>query len=290
MNCDVKRSPNVMTDGAMCMRDVVALTTERIQQFFHRPDSKRLSRELDVRMEERRLERARIARDLHDTLFQGFFGVSLLLHDAVEKVPADSPGKPSLCRVLCLMQRVINEGRDAVYGLRSPTINSMSLEHALSGLRDEFRPESAVRIRIFVSGQSRALKPAVHEQVYLIVREALVNALRHSEARSIEAEVEYLSRRLRVVVRDNGRGIDPEVVQSGRDGHWGIASMRERAEKISARLTVRSRATAGTEIELSVPNHIAFQHQSSYRPLGWLARIYPRKTRANDSKGMEGAK
>jgi signal transduction histidine kinase len=94
----------------------------------------------------------------------------------------------------------------------------MSLEHALLGVRDEFRPESTVRFPIFVSGQSMALMPRVQQQVYLIGREALVNALRHSEATSIEAEVEYLHRRLRVVVRDNGRGIDSVILRSGGRG------------------------------------------------------------------------
>jgi signal transduction histidine kinase len=226
---------------------------------------------------------------LHDTLLQGFIGASLLLHAAVEQMPVDSPSKLSLTRALRLVHQAIDEGPVVLQGLRSASASttSMSLEDALSRVGDECRPESAVQFRILVSGHSRALKPTVQEEIYLIAREALVNALRHSEATSIEAEVEYLPGRLRVVVCDNGRGIDPEVVRSGRDGHWGMAGMRERAENIGAQLKVRSRATAGTEVELSVPNHIAFQHQSSQRPLGWLARIYPGKTRAGDSKSNE---
>jgi signal transduction histidine kinase len=213
---------------------------------------------LSLHSEERCSERARIARELHDTLLQGFIGASMLLHTGVEQTPADSPSKLSLTRALRLVYQAIDEGRLVLQGLRSATTTSMSLEDALFKLGDECRPESAAHIRILVSGHSRAMKPAVQEQIYLIAREALVNALRHSEATSIEAVVEYLPGRLRVVVGDNGRGIDPEVVRSGRDGHWGMASMRERAERIGARLKVRSRAAAGTEIELSVPNHIAF--------------------------------
>jgi signal transduction histidine kinase len=213
-------------------------------------------------LEERCSERARIARELHDTLLQGFIGASLLLHAAVEQTPADSPSKLSLTRALQLVHQAIDEGRVVLQGLRSATTTSMSLEDAFSKLGDECRLESAAPIRILVSGHSRAMKPAVQEQIYLIAREALVNAWRHSEATSIEAEVEYLPRRLRVAVRDNGRGIDPEVVRSGRrDGHWGMAGMRERAENIGARLKLRSRAAAGTEVELSVPNHTAFQRQ-----------------------------
>jgi len=232
MNYDLERSPNAMVGGDAC------------------------NRERNLRLEERIKERTRIARELHDTLFQGFLGASLQLHYAVEQVPADSPSKPSLSRALSLIQRVITEGRDALQGLRSNETSSMSLEQALSGIQDEYMPSGDVRFRLFVKGRPKALRPAIQEQIYLIGREALVNALRHSKATSIEAEVEYLPRRLRVVVRDNGCGIDPRFVRLGRDAHWGLMGMRERAGSISARLRIWSRPGAGTEVEVCVPSHV----------------------------------
>jgi signal transduction histidine kinase len=256
LNRDIERSANLMVGETECSRDAVARAIERIQKWFHRPDHEQLNRELNVRLEERLRERERIARELHDTLFQGFLGASMQLHDAVEQVPADSPGKPSLCRALHLIHRVIDEGRDALRDLRSSAIASMSLEQALSSLRDEFTPCRGVRLQVFVTGQPKPLQPAIQEQIYLIGREALVNALRHSKATSIEAEVEYLPRRLRVVVRDNGCGIDQRVVQAGRDGHWGLMGMRERARSISAQLRIWSSPGAGTEVEISVPDAI----------------------------------
>jgi len=228
----------------------------RIQGWFGRSEREQLNRELNLRMEERLRERARIARDLHDTLFQGFLGASMQIHHAVDQVPADSPIKPSLSRALHLMRRVIDEGRCTLHGLRSSATNTMTLEQALSGLRDELAPGSGVRFRIFVKGQPKPLKSAVQEQLYLIGREALFNAVRHSEATSIEAEVEYLPRRLSVVVRDNGRGIDPRVVRSGCAGHWGILGMRERAGSIGAKLRIWSKPGAGTEVEICVPGDI----------------------------------
>jgi signal transduction histidine kinase len=98
------------------------------------------------------------------------------------------------------------------------------------------------------------LRPAIQEQINLIGREALVNALLHSEATCIEAEVEYLPRRLRVVVRDNGRGIDPPLARTRSDAHRGLVGMRNRAKSIGAKLTIWSRPGAGTEVEISVPN------------------------------------
>jgi signal transduction histidine kinase len=252
MNHNSERSSNAITGTAAWTRGAVAIRTGRIQGWFQRPNRQQLNRELNLRLEERRSERARIARELHDTLFQGFLGASLVLHSAVEEMPADSPSKPSLNRALHLMRRVIDEGRHALKGLRSSGMASSSLEKALSGVRDEFTPNGA-RFRILVMGRPKALKPAIQEQIYLIVREALLNALRHSEATSIEAEVEYQRRRLRAVVRDNGRGIDPQVLRSQQDSHWGLLGMRERAKCIGAQLRIWSRRGAGTEVEISVP-------------------------------------
>ena len=256
MNRDFERSTNVISVGTARSGNLAARAPGRIEKWFHRRNQEQLNRELGLRLEEQLRERARIARELHDTLFQGFLGASMQLHAAVERMPEDSPSKPPLSRALCLMQRVIDEGRDVLQGLRSARLASMSLEEALSSVRDEFTPSGGVRFRIFVKGQTKALKPVVREQIYLIGREALVNALRHSKATSIEAEVEYLPRRLRVVVRDNGCGIDRHLVRPGRHAPWGMIGMRERAGSISAKLRIWSRPGAGTEVEVSVPSHV----------------------------------
>jgi signal transduction histidine kinase len=208
--------------------------------------------ELSLRLEERQRERERIARELHDTLLQGFLGVSLQLQVAVEQVPANSQSKAALDRAMVRMRHVVNEARDILLGFHSSSMASMALEHSFSCLRDEFAASGAARFRVFVTGQPKALKPAIQEQIYLIGREALINAFRHSEATSIEAEVQYLPRRLRILVRDNGRGIDPKTVQSGRHAHWGLLGMRERAAGFGAQLRIWSRPGCGTEVEISI--------------------------------------
>jgi signal transduction histidine kinase len=157
-----------------------------------------------------------------------------------------------LSRAVRLVQRAIDEGREALQGLRSSRMASMSLEQALSGVLDEFTAGGGGRCRIFVKGEPKELKPAVQEQISLMGREALANALRHSKATSIEAEVEYSARRLRVVVRDNGCGIDQKTLRAGRNTHWGLVGMRERAGSIGAQLRIWSRPGAGTEVEISV--------------------------------------
>lgn len=255
MNRTFQHSANAVVGGVGgCMR-ATSVEGEQIQGWFGRAAQKASRREFDVRLEERRQERTRIARELHDTLFQGFLGASMVLHRAVDELPADSTIKNSLSRALRLMYRVIDEGRGALDGLRSRVDAPTDLEKAFADVREEFTPAGA-QLRILVMGRPTALSPAVQEQLYLIGREALINALRHSGATMIEAEIEYLPSRLRIAVRDNGSGMDGEMFDSGRNSHWGLVGMHERAKSIGAQLQIWSRKGAGTEVEISIPNDL----------------------------------
>lgn len=217
-----------------------------------------LRTQLTLRFEERLAERTRIAQDLHDTLLQGFLSASMQLHVANDHIAEDSPAKPLVRRVLQLMGQVIEEGRDAVRGLRSTSGNADDLETAFTQAGQEFGNEKVKDCRVIVDGTPKQLHPIIRDEAYRIGREALANAFRHSQANKIQIELEYSAKQLRILVRDDGIGIDPEVLQSGRDGHWGLAGMRERAESIGARLKVFSRANAGTEVELTIPSQVAF--------------------------------
>ena len=232
-----------------------------------------LTRQLNVRFEERLAERTRIAQELHDTLLQGFLSASMQLHVANDQLPSDSPAKPMVGRVLGLMGRVIEEGRHAVQGLRQSKGASADLEQAFSRIREEFPVKSEIEFRLIVDGPPRPLRPLIRDEVYLIGHEALSNAFRHSRASEVELELEYGASDLRVLVRDNGGGIDPQVVRSGRVGHWGLSVMRERAKKIGGTLRVLSSATAGTEIELSVPSQIAFESKSQSAGRNWISKL-----------------
>lgn len=217
-----------------------------------------MQQKLTLRFEERLAERTRIAQDLHDTLLQGLLSASMQLHVANDHLAEDSPAKPLVTRVMQLMGQVIQEGRDAVRGLRSTSINTDDLETAFSQIRQQLSNSEVKDYRVIVEGKPVQLHPIIRDEAYRIGREALVNAFHHSHADNIEVELEYSTKNLRLVVRDDGDGIDAHVLQSGRDGHWGLAGMRERAESIGARLRVWSREHAGTEVELVIPGHIAF--------------------------------
>ena len=246
---------------------------------FYRLRLRRFARQLNMRFEERLAERTRVAQDLHDTLLQGFLSASMQLDVAADHLPADSAAKPLISRVHELMRQVIEEGRTALKGLRSPGSESYDLAESFAAIQREIGLREQTDFQVTVEGTFRPLHPVIRDEVYRIGREALVNAFRHSRASNIQVILEYGSRQLRILVRDNGCGIDAPVLQSGREGHFGLSGMRERSEGIGASLKVSSRAGAGTEVELDIPGSIAFEYQSSEQQPGWFAKLNSRKTK-----------
>jgi signal transduction histidine kinase len=208
--------------------------------------------------EERLDERMRIARELHDTLLQGFVSASMQLHVLGDRLPSDSPDKPLLTRVLQRIAAVTEEGRNAVRGLRLSESGD-SVEDAFTGIKQELAPDTAIGFRVIAGGHPRRLYPLIRDEIHRIGREALINAFRHSGAQHIEVEIEYRDDRLTLRVRDDGRGIDTTKLEAVGEHHWGLAGMQERAGQIGAKLKVTSRSGAGTEIELSIPGKVAYQ-------------------------------
>jgi PAS domain S-box-containing protein len=217
-----------------------------------------------VRKENVRLEeRTRIAQELHDTLLQTFQSASLHLSAALYGIGQDSPVRPQFDRILQLMQQGVQEGRDAIQDLRTSESHTADLVLALSRIRQELDVEPVIDFQVIQAGQQKQFPPGIQHEIYRIGREALVNAFSHSGAKRVELELEYSDNKLHMRIRDDGRGMDPQVLEKGRDGHWGLAGMRERATRIGGLLKILSSATAGTEIQLSIPLERSFSHHSS---------------------------
>jgi len=214
---------------------------------------RQLARRMDILFGERLAERTRIAQELHDKLLQGFLSASMYLHVAIDQVPANSPAGLSLARALQLMGEAIEEDRNAVRELRASPADSHDLEQAFSRIRRELVIEGQVDFCVAVAGRPRPLHPIIRDEVYRIGREALMNAFRHSGARAVEVDLEYTARYLRLVVRDNGCGIDPRVLRTGREGHGGLSGMRERLALYGGALRIDSRKSVGTTVTVSFP-------------------------------------
>jgi signal transduction histidine kinase len=224
--------------------------------------------QLTLRFEERLAERTRIARELHDTLLQSF--QALMLHfQTVNDLLPPGKAKEALEKALDRADQAIVEGRDAIQNLRSSTTITNELAQALTKLGEEFAgthdgDRGAATFRVSIEGRPRELHPILRDDIYRIAREALRNAFRHAQASKIEADIAYSERLLRLRVRDDGKGVDPKLLDSGRDGHWGLPGMRERAQQIGAQLDIWSEVGAGTEVELRIPGSIAYEASSDY--------------------------
>jgi signal transduction histidine kinase len=219
--------------------------------------------QLTLRFEERLAERTRIARELHDTLLQSFQG--LMLHfQAVHDALPSGKEKEALDKALDRADRAIIEGRDAIQNLRSSTTFTNELAQAMSALGEELAGAEdgnrrSTPFHVSIEGKPRDLHPILRDDIYRIAREALRNAFRHAQASKIEAEIVYGDRCLRLRIRDDGKGIDPKLLSTGREGHWGLPGMRERAQEMGAEFDIWSQIGAGTEVELSIPGTIAYE-------------------------------
>ena len=213
---------------------------------------------IELRLDERVAERTRIARELHDTLLQSFQGVLLKFQATAYLLPGRSEkARKTLESTIEQAAQAITEGRDAVQGLRSTTVVTNDLAAALrclgEGLATDESNQNSPIFNVMVEGASRDLHPILRDEVYRIAGEALRNAFLHAQARRIEVEIRYEPRRLRIGIRDDGKGIEAQLLEKeGRAGHWGLRGMRERAREIGARLDVWSEVNSGTDVELSI--------------------------------------
>ncbi|HVN21303.1 MAG TPA: two-component regulator propeller domain-containing protein [Dongiaceae bacterium] len=232
----------------------------------HRLRVRQLAAQFNMRLEERVGERTRIARDLHDTLLQSFQGLVFRFQAARFQLPQHpQEASETLDDALVSADQALADGRSAIQELRSRALNDSNLEQMLLGTGRELSSlpnggGSVPLLRVIVQGRRRPKRPIVKEEIYRIARELLRNAYRHAHAHSIEAELRYDDDAFLLIVRDDGKGIDPKVLKDrGRAGHWGLPGMYERAEGIGARLDIWSEAGAGTEVRVTVPSAIAYE-------------------------------
>jgi signal transduction histidine kinase/ligand-binding sensor domain-containing protein len=250
---------------------LAAITGGILLAGFYRLRLGQTAARVNARLEERVNERTRIARELHDTLLQSFQGLMLRFQVAYDELPArPAEARKTLENALDEAARAITEGRDAVQGLRSSTVETNDLALAIGSLGKELASDdtNSNRVQSFVEveGAPRAIHPIPRDEIYRIAGEALRNAFRHAQARRIDVAIVYGNRQFLLRVRDDGKGIDPEVLrEQGRAGHWGLAGMRERAELIGGYLEIRSQQASGTEVGLRIPASIAYATHTARR-------------------------
>lgn len=230
---------------------------------------RRMMHTLHDHLEVRHAERERIARELHDTLLQGVQGLTLCIQAFADRIPKEDPFRARVDQALDRAYDLMVEGRDRVRDLRSRDHSTKDLAGAFTSLGEELKEEWPTKFQLNVSGNQQDIYPIVREEIFFVVREAMLNAFQHSKATEISVDIAYEPRQIRICVHDNGVGIDPAVLEAGqRLGHWGLVGMRERAIAIGGQLAIDSRAAVGTDVEVTVPSGITYTHLS-LRP-AWL--------------------
>ncbi len=259
---------------------------------LYRLRMRRLAHEYTLRLEERVGERTRIARELHDTLLQNFHGLLLRFQGAYNYLPSrPQEARKALGVALDRGAEAITAARDTVQELRSPPSATNELSSAIAALSEELRVAEteglSPAVDVEVEGAGRELHPILRDEIYRITAEALRNAFRHSKATRIVVIIRHGDREFSIAVKDDGKGIDPEILKQGsRRGHWGLPGMRERAGAIGAELDVWSGDGNGTDVSLRVPAAIAYAF-SPGRRLRWFNRT-SREANERDSNPRRG--
>jgi signal transduction histidine kinase len=227
--------------------------------FAYRVRIRYIAERLQERHRARLAERDRIARELHDTLLQSTEGLILKVHSVVNRLSLDNPDRALLSAALDRASELAYEGRERIQGLREGGRPRAELGHVLEKAAREMAQGTAMRFELKLEGPVRELRPYIWEELYRIAYEALWNAYRHACASLITVSVSYGDRELHILIGDDGRGIEPGMLQSAvAGGHFGLAGMRERARGMKARLHIESSEGGGTRVDIRINSLLSY--------------------------------
>jgi PAS domain S-box-containing protein len=205
-------------------------------------------------------ERTRLARDIHDTLLQGFTGIALKLVAAINRVTEPVESVVALRDLVGLAQQTLTDARRAVWDLRSPALAGSDFPAAVRNAAEDCVRGTELELEYNVGGPPRPVDPEVEAVVVRVTQEAITNVVKHADARTLRVRLSFETRRVRLSVIDDGRGFAVEPDFHAYGGHWGLLGMRERASQIHGKLSLRSTPGHGTEVVLLVP--YAASHRS----------------------------
>jgi signal transduction histidine kinase len=224
---------------------------------LYRVRVRQIARTMKARFDERLAERTRVARDIHDTLLQTVQGSKLVADHALKNASDHGQLVLAVEQLAEWLAQANEEGRAALNSLRTSTSESNDLADAFRRALDECRVHANMDVSLSVVGDGRDLHPVVRDEIYRIGYEAIRNACRHSTGGAVDVMLEY-ARDLTLRIRDDGVGIDPAVLEKGKEGHFGLPGMRERAARIGGRFAIETAPRSGTAVTLIVPGRVAF--------------------------------
>jgi signal transduction histidine kinase/streptogramin lyase len=235
---------------------------------------RQIARVINAGFDERLAERTRIARELHDTFLQTLQGSKMVADDALEQADDHARLRRAMQQLSGWLAQAVDEGRAALNSLRTSTTEKNDLAAAFRRATDACVTQGSMASTLSVVGETKEMHPIVRDEVYRIGYEAIRNACAHSGASQLAVELRY-EQDLVVRVKDNGRGIDAAIAAEGKDGHFGLQGMRERAARIGGRLSLVSSPNSGTEVTVVVPGSVVYRRASD-APSKWLKAVFRR--------------
>lgn len=222
---------------------------------------RRITAQLHIRLEDRHIERDRIARELHDTLLQSIQALVLRFQVATERLPVGESSRLDFEAALDLADHVIVEGRDRVAELREPAEVVRDLAGALEELGNQLSRVHGFVFKLFVRGEPHLLHALIAEECLSLVREAMDHAAGNGAPTQLEVSLVYRRRGLRLSVADSGPS--PDNVKVGATGyaHTEYRGMRARARNLGGRLSIELFPGQGSMISFAVPGRRAYAHR-----------------------------
>ncbi len=220
------------------------------RQIAQREDARKLA---EVEFSAMLAERNRLARELHDTIAQELNAVSMQMELAKNsaKVGTVEDVMPYLVTAHGIVRGCLTEARESIWNMRSHILEKTDLLGALQSVAEQMSAGLGCTIRAQAHGKSRRLAAMIENNLLRIGQEAVSNALKHAQARVIELEISFEESQVHLVIRDDGRGFEPEEKRA--DGHFGLRGIKERVAQMNGELRIRRGEKGGTCVEVAVP-------------------------------------
>jgi signal transduction histidine kinase len=210
-------------------------------------------RVLRARFQARLDERTRLAREIHDTLLQGFTGVSLQLLATMGREKITPELRAALGDVLALAQKTLTDARKAVWDMRPSALEGSDFSSSLRGAVEDALAGTELAFDYVVRGEPRALEPEVETVVFRVAQASLANVVQHAAACRLSVVLSFRRRGVRLAVVDDGQGFLVDADLRNYAGRWGLLGMRERASQLGGSVAIQSSPGEGTKVVLRVP-------------------------------------
>ncbi|RQD72256.1 MAG: histidine kinase [Tindallia sp. MSAO_Bac2] len=247
-----KRSEELMSTVSMALK----LLTNDLSRFFSQMGEVQTQQSMGlsiIRAQEE--ERKRVARDIHDGPAQSLANI-VMRAEFCMKLMEVSPEKVSgeLEELMELVRNSLGDVRKIIFDLRPMSLDDLGLLSALKRYTEQYSETFGIHVEISVIGSEKRFDNSIEIGLFRVIQEALTNVQKHTNSDEVVIKIEFMPKKLNVLIRDNGQGFDPEQVEPENESSgYGIMGMKERVQLMKGTINIKSQRGNGTQISVSVP-------------------------------------